>query len=433
MATASTLGGFGYSRLNVDLRLDNPHDDHLELRNKLFVQFEGEPRDNLRAVFSILAEHNTLTAQETRLEYSLQLYEAYVRLRTGDFDLFVGKQIADWGMADASVVNNLNPSDLSEFITREDEFLTLPVTMIRGVYYRGDHQFEVAYVPFYKPSRMDFYGSDWAMVNGGTLAEYRGEVDADAFARQGVTPGIDRFPDDNFVNGTIGGRWVYHGLDFDYQLSLINGWELFPLFEFNPEFIEYLEAQPEGAMRTIESLQPQEIIAFSPLYESRPIRQTQLGGGIAGVLGESTTRAELAVITPQELYTQDLELTRHTIVAGTAGIDRFLPFNVYANLSYLGAYISDYPQGGLMLLDQYNHYLVGILRGSYLGERFTPEIRGMANLGKQDFFINPRLPYRVTDDLQLTLGMYLIQGDEDTMFGQFSDNSFVYTQARYAF
>ena len=432
-AAASSIGGLGYSRLNVDLRLDNPHDDHLEWRNKLFVQFEGEPRDNWRAVFSVLAEHNTLTAQETRLEYELALYEAYGRYRSGDFDLYVGRQIADWGMADASVVDNLNPRDLSEFITREDEFTKLPVTMLRGVYYSGDNQFELAYIPFYKPSRMDFYGSDWALVNGGTLAEYRGDVDADAFARQGVRPGVDKFPDDNFVNGTVGARWVHHGLDFDYQLSVINGWELFPLFEFNPDFVEYLEAQPEGALRTIESLQPQEIIAYSPLYESRPIRQTQIGGGMAGILGDSTARAEAAVITPQELYTQDLELTRHTIATGTVGVDRFLPLNIYANLSYLGAWISDYPEEGLMLLDRYNHYVIALLRASYLGERLTPEFRGMFNLGQSDFFINPRLPYRVTDNVQLTLGLYLIEGDEDTMLGQFSDNSFVYTQLRYAF
>jgi hypothetical protein len=432
-AASSELGGIGYSRVNVDVKQENPYEDNLEWRNKLFVELRGEPRENILAVFSALAEHNTLSGRRTRAEYTLGLYEGYVRFRWGMFDLFAGKQVVDWGVADVSILDNLNPRNLEEFVAREEEFAKIPQLMLRGVYLLDNGSLEAAYVPFYVPSYMPLFGSDWAMLNNQALGDYEGEMDADTFLAQGAKPGIDDYPAYNFVNGTVAGRWTHSGDWGDYQLSVFNGWELFPLFEFNRDFVNYLAQQPEGARKTLEGLTPQEVIAYAPLYRSRPIRQTQVGGGFSGYLGESTVRGELAVIHPQELYTTDFELTEHTVVAGTLGIDRFLPLGIYGNVSYLGAYVGDYPDEGLFLLQRYNHYVIAFLRASLFDAWVTPEIRAVVNLGQGDSYLSPRVAFRLMDNTQLSVGAHLLNGPQDTIFGQMSDNSFVFTQLRYAF
>ncbi len=430
----STFGGVVYSRLNLDLQQDDPWEDHLEWRNKLFVRLQSDVGDDTQAVFSTLLEHNTLTSQETVADYRLGLWEGYVRFRWDDFELFAGKQIADWGMSDASVVDVLNPRDLTEFVKVEEEFAKLPVLMLRGVYITGDEQFELAYVPFYVPSELSLYGSDWSLVKRGALADIQeGDLDADAFARQGIQPGYEEYPPYNAVNGMVAARWLHLGYDFDYQITVMNGWELLPLFKFEPDFLTYVNSQEGSARETLESLQPQEIAAYAPLYRSRPIRQTQVGGGFAGILGDSTVRGEVSVVHPQELYTSRFELTEHTIAMGTFGIDRFLPGNIYANVNYLGAWVGQYPDEGLYLIDRYNHFLLGVLRGSYLGETLAPEIRAIVSLSDFGWFVNPKIPYKLTDNLQMTLGAYIIKGGEDTIFGQFQDNSYTYLQAKYSF
>ncbi len=356
-----------------------------------------------------------------------------MRHRTGDFDLFVGKQKVNWGVGDVSVLDAINPRNMEEFVAREDEFAKLPVLMVRGVYLLDNGSMEFIYQPFYEPTNMPLFGSDWAMINNEAVGAYRGEIDVDAVFLQGAKPGIEAFPEANAVNGALAGRWNTSGDSFDYQVQIVNGWELFPLFEFNPDFVRYLEAQPEGARRTLESLSPQEALAYAPLYESRPIRQTMVGGGMSGFLGDWTLRAEAASIHPQELYTTDFKLTEHTIATGSFGLDRFLPWSLYANVTYLAAWISGYPDEGLFLVDPYNHFVVGLLRGGYFDDLLTPELRVVYNIGRGDSMVNPRIPIRLADAVQLTLGAYLLSGEAETIFGQFSDNGFGYAQLRYAY
>lgn len=432
----TVMSGVGYSRAGADLRQETPYEDNREWRNKLFLELKADPYEELRAVISVLAEHNTLAGTTTRLGYGLGLYEGYVRLRKGDFDFFVGKQTVDWSKADVSVIDTLNPRNLEEFAGREDEFVKIPTLMARAVYTRGDDTFEAAYVPFYVPSNFQLYGSDWAALNNNAFGAYEGDINLKLYTQQGFKPGIDDYPENNGVNGTVALRWNRMGENFDYQLSYVNGWAQLPLFEFNAEFAKYLAAQPAGARKTLQTLTPQEVLAFSPLYESRPVRQNQLGFGTSGALGESTVRGELTVIHPQELYTTDFKLTENTLAAGTAGFDRFLPGNLYVNLSYLGAYVADYPRGGLYLVKEWNHLAIGVLRGGFFDERFAPELRAIVNVLEEDYMLNPRLPVKLFDNTTVTAGAYYLQGaqkNRDTLFGQFRENSFAYLQLRQSF
>lgn len=427
------MSGVFYSRAGADLRQETPYEDNREWRNKLFLEVKADPTDDVRAVVSVLAEHDTLAGTRTRLNYGLGLYEGFLRVRKGDFDIYLGKQIADWSKADVSLVDTLNPRNFEEFAGREDEFIKIPTLMARVQYTAGDDTFEAAYVPFYTPSKFALYGSDWAMLNNNAFGQYEGDINLELYTKQGFKPGIDDYPANNGYNGTIAARWNRMGENFDYQLSYLNGWALLPLFEFNPDFAEYLAVQPAGARKTLQTLTPQEVLAFSPLYESRPVRQNQIGFGTSGYVGESTVRGELTVIDPQELYTNDFVLTRHTIAAGTAGIDRFLPGNVYVNLAYLGAYVGDYPSRGLYLVEEWNHLGIGVVRGAFFGDRFSPELRAVVNLGVEDYMLNPRLPVKIFDNTTLTLGAYELHGKRASIFGQFRENSFAYLQLRQSF
>jgi hypothetical protein len=433
-ASADTsLSGLFYSRANADLQQNSRFEDNREWRNKVFLELKADTSDNTQAVFSLLGEHATLAGSDTSLVYGVALHEGYLRLRSDRFDFYLGKQTVDWSKADVSVVDTINPRNFEEFAAREEEFVKIPSLMLRAVYSGDEHTFEALYVPVYHPSQFNLYGSDWAMLNNDALGDYQGEIDLGLYTKQNLKPGLDDYPEQNFINGTIGGRWGYRGEEFDYQVSYVNGWELLPLFEFNQDFASYLAAQPEGARKTLQTLTPQEFAAFSPLYRSRPIRQNQLGFGTSGYLGDSTVRAEVTVVHPQELYTNDFRLSEHSISAATFGIDRFLPANLYLNVSYLGAHVGQYPSGGLYLVREWNHFGVAVLRGTYFGDRFAPELRSMANILRGDYMLNPRLPYKLADNTTLSVGAYYMQGKQDSIFGQFRQNNFAYVQLRQSF
>ena len=426
--------GLAYSRLNLDLRQDNPYEDNLEWHNKVFFQVKADRDEDTQAVFSVLGEHNTYSGRTTRLEYDLSLYEGYVRLRRRNWSFYLGKQLVDWSQSDVSVLDSINPRDLTEFVTREDEFIKIPTLMARAVYTGENDSWEFLYEPFYTPSKLRLYGTDWSLLSNKAVGEYQGQIDTNTFMQQGYKPGIDDYPAYNGVNGSLAARWVHHGDQFDYQLQAFNGWAVLPLFDFNKDFAKYLAAQPEGARRTLETLSPQEVIAYSPLYKSRPARQTQLGAGLSGAVGESTVRAEVAVVEPQQLYTNNFELTEHTVVSATAGIDRFFfGGKVYGNLAYVGAFVGQYPAEGLYLAKQFNHFAVGVLRGSFFDDQFTPEARAILQIPQADYMLNVRLPLRVSDNTQVAAGVYYFDGPGESIFGQFRENSFFYTQLRYAF
>jgi hypothetical protein len=440
-AAETSLSGLVYSRVNVDFRHDksSPFEDDQEWRNKLFVELKADPKENVAATFSLLAEHDTLAGLDTRVNYRLGLYEAYARVRSGDWDVFVGKQTVDWGKADVSLIDTVNPRNLEEFAGREDEFLKIPTLLGRVVYTRNADTFEALYQPFYTPSQLSLNGTDWSLLSSNTLGQYHGDIDVGLYAKQGFKPGVDDYPTANAVNGNVGLRWNHQGENFDYQLTYVNGWAVLPLFDFNKDFGAYLAAQPEGARKTLYTLTPQELLAFSPLYKSRPARQNQVGFGTSGYLGESTVRAELTAIHPQELYTSDFALTRHTVAAGTVGIDRFVAGNLYVNASYLGAFVGQYPKQGLYLLREWNHFGVLLVRDTFFDERFAPELRAVANAYadhgrlKAGFMLNPRLPIKVAENTLLVPGAYWLNGPGQNLFGQFNDNSYAFLQLRRAF
>ena len=451
-ASAETsLSGLVYSRVNIDFRHERtaPFEDDKEWRNKVFVELKSDVSENLSATFSLLAEHDTLSGLNTRLNYRLGLYEGYARLKKGDWDFYLGKQTVDWGKADVSLIDSVNPRNLTEFAGREDEFLKIPTLMGRAVLTRGANTFEALYEPFYTPSQLSLYGTDWSLINSNKMGSYHGDIDVALYAKQGFKPGVDDYPDPNAVNGSVAVRWNHQGDGFDYQLSYLNGWAVLPLFDFNKDFAAYLAAQPEGARKTLFTLSPQEVIAFSPLYRSRPVRQNQIGFGTSGYVGESTVRAELTAIQPQQLYTNQFKLTEHTIGAGTVGIDRFFPGNLYANAAYLGAFVGQYPKEGVYLLREWNHFGVLVLRGNYFDDRFNPELRAVANAWvfhgnlKAAFMLNPRLPLKVAENTNLILGAYWLNGPgsssdipvagDESVFGQFQENSYAYLQLRRSF
>ena len=238
-----TLRGLAYSRLNVDLRQDNPYEDNLEWHNKLFFEVKADKSENVQAVMSVLGEHNTYSGLNTRLEWNLSLYEGYVRLQKSRWNFYLGQQLVDWSQADVSVLDTINPRNLEEFVTREDEFVKIPTLMARAVYSGDDDTLEFLYEPFYSPSKLRLYGNDWALLNNKALGGYQGQIDTGIYMKQGIQPGLNDYPANNAVNGTLAARWVHHGDQFDYQVQALNGWAVLPLYEFNQDFIKYLEAQ----------------------------------------------------------------------------------------------------------------------------------------------------------------------------------------------
>ena len=101
---------------------------------------------------------------------ALSLRHAVATLRRGTLAVDVGKQFIRWGKADI-----LNPTDRfapRDFLeVTDDEFLA--VTGARVQYERGSHSIDLAWVPFFTPSRIPLAARRWAASLPQTLRDDR--------------------------------------------------------------------------------------------------------------------------------------------------------------------------------------------------------------------------------------------------------------------
>jgi hypothetical protein len=94
-----------------------------------------------------------------------QVHEAYASLSYQNLDLNLGQKKISWGKADLSIVDSVNPPDLTELYFIEEEFSKVPVPMAQVNYFSGDFKVEGVFLPFFTPARFTIAGRNWSLIS----------------------------------------------------------------------------------------------------------------------------------------------------------------------------------------------------------------------------------------------------------------------------
>ncbi len=128
-----------------------------------------------------------------------------------------------------------------------------------------------------------------------------------------------------------------------------------------------------------------------------------------------------------------MEAARNNYLFYVVGVDRLFKGDFYVNAQFIQKIIFDY--GREYLEDEFQS---GVSLYTYkefelFNRKIVPEVRALYEINGNGFFITPKVTYKWSDTLEISLGMNIFEGDRDTIFGYFTDNDQVFFEAKYIF
>jgi hypothetical protein len=314
---------------------------------------------------------------------AFSLRHAAATLRRGPAVVVLGKQFIRWGKADI-----LNPTDRfapRDFLeVTDDEFLG--VTGARFQYERGSHSIDVAWVPWFTPSRIPLIGRRWARPGPQTL-DVTSLVDLDlAFPRR----------------AQYGARWNARGSGYELSLSYFEGFNHLPHFT-----TLVLNAQPLVALQR----------TYAPLRMAGgdaavPFRWFTVKGEAAWLKAGSTTADDLVLYVVQ-LERQSGELSLVGGYAGEIVTERRSAFDFAPDRGLTRAFLG---RAG---------YTLGPTRDMALEAAVRQNLDGV--------WVKAQYSEAVDVHWRWTLAGTVIGGDERDFIGQYRRNSHLLATLRYSF
>jgi len=339
----------------------------------------------MNTTFNII--NNNIYAKETKIE----LREAYIDYSGNNWDLRAGRQIVTWGKADGfRITDNICPSDLTEFITRDFEDIRIPIDILKIRWLPGYADFEMIWIPFYSKSILPASSSSWYI----NMFPENSNVES------------AQFPEKNVRNSEVAGKISMFLSKIDIAFSGFYTWNDFQVFE---------------------KYDDQGILKFYP----KVTRQTILGFEYSSTLGQFVLRGEYAAYLDeyQEIKTTG-QLQKNTTWNLLNGID-WSPGNDWTlSFQEFSKYIYDHNKE--LWNDKLENVLTFNISKKFLNQ--TLEIASMSfyNLDDQDLYEQFNVTYSLSDELQIECGFDLFKGEEGK-FGVYNDNSQIRLKLKYSF
>jgi hypothetical protein len=324
--------------------------------------------------------------------------EAWLFLRPIDLlDVKIGRQILTWGTGDLVFLNDLFPKDWqSFFIGRQAEYLKAPSDAVKFSFFTKLANIDVVYTPKFDPDRYitGEYISYWNSTQE-SLAGRNAIIDAEE-------------PDRWFRDFELAVR-VYRKIR-RYELALYG-------------YRGYWK-RPGGQTPSGENIFP---------------RLNVYGASARGPVGRGIGNIELAFyqsVDDQSGFNPWIDNSEMRYLVGYAreigkDFNASLQYYVEQILSY-SAYKENLTSGPTK--DQFRHVITLQLTKLLLNQNLTVSLSGYFSPSDVDGYLRPYIHYQYTDRLALELGANMFFGEHPyTFFGQFQNNTNIYTAIRYSF
>lgn len=441
------FGGNFQSEFARDLKKESEHEDISDWRTKLFahlkINYSGYLQLYLSAKLDYIitadgaAEEQWLVERHRFLAQPDPIYELYTSIFWRNFDVRVGKQFVNWGVNDFfSPTNNINPLDCRGFIDPEPEDLKIPLWLAKIDCHLRDFTIEVVYIPFFEPAKFYLFDSDFAVCKSEECY-----IDEESKVKISEKyPPQPELPEDKLENGEIGGRISVALGDFDLEVSYLYTREDWPVYyndETGAHWFEYRSTV----------IEPYEEYKLD-IYKKTELRYHIFGSGIStfALIEDLGLKAEVAY-SPGRLYCRE-RIGRSLVIRhdkrpflSYAGEIEYRWEEKYFFSAGLTQQIILNPPGDLILADGRTTITGGLINAELLNGKLIPEIRFAFFIEDGDYFLGPKIDYRLSDAVNLTLGANIFGGrgvytsilQKITPLAIFSDNDQVFLGFRYSF
>jgi len=411
--------------IQTDNRIQTKSNKFTWNENRLNLRLEGTPSDKyhyfseirLRGFgFPATSRFSDLQMQEKNKVYpwGLEFREAYVDLYgfgLKDLDVRIGRQVIAWGTADAlNPTSNISPDDLEDIFNFGEK---LGTNAVNASYYIGDNlTINGVYVPVFTPATLPF--GDFA----------------DAFSAPMDLPlGMTvRTLSDTVIlperkaseSSQIGLKASTNLFGYDLSLSYFKGRDDLPI-------LSKATITPVDMIGTVD-------IATELVYPEIQV----IGADFAGSIGSVGIWGEGAVYMPEELAmatlapsptTGQMETTQTIVLDDkpyfkfVLGGDYTFKNGLYFNGQYLHGFLHERGKNDL------NDYFTFRLEKTFLNDKFKlVPIGGAVAINDWDDMKNnyglvyaPELSYYPSDNVELSVVPFIIDGKGANMFGSIKD------------
>jgi hypothetical protein len=337
--------------------------------------------------------------------FDFRLREAYMDLYFDNMDIRIGKQQIVWGKADGVFITDVvSPLNLTEFLLPDFDEIRIGVTAVKWDYYIGNNTLELIWKPIFTSTIRPAPGSIWYVQ-----PEFPAPATFD-WSKSDVNASLE--------NSEILGKFtaITSAIDFEIMGGYI--WDANPTMHIEKHF----DMTPGGPVLSGLTVTPE----HHRLY---------LGGGsfsteIKGVI----LRGEAAYYNGKYFNTADPLATDAVIQKDylhyLVGLD-FSLGGVKLSTQFIQQYIMDY--NDYIDSPETENTMTALARYDILGETLHLELFSYIGLTHNDALIRPKITYDFADGFSFLLGSNIFVGDEAGRFGQYGDNSMIYTKIKYSF
>ncbi len=346
----------------------------------------------------------------------VSLKELYLDLHFSNLDIRAGKQIVRWGVNEgARVLDEINPLDFEEYILRDVEDRYIPLWMVKTDIFYKELRLETLFIPdleFHKPAPS---GGEWEQF------QFVGKIEK---------------PPASIGNSEWAVQLHFPFLGWDSTVSYFYTWDDFP--------VVYREIRDIG----IFGVSP--VVLFTPQYTRLRI----FGGSATRNIGRYVLNAEGALVRGKYFGTRFGNTPSGPIFEGTGEKQKnYLKYalsaetsihSVTVSLQLLQQYILKYDP--TLIQDKYDTVWGLFLRREWLNNTLTTQYLGLYFVNRLEWLHRPKMIYRVTDSLSISLGGDFFYGDISDLnaegeaspgdfhfVGFFKNNSRVYLEFNYVF
>lgn len=325
--------------------------------------------------------------------------ELWMFARPTDFmDVKLGRQILTWGTGDLLFLNDMFPKDWqSFFIGRDTDYLKAPSNAVKFSFFHDFANVDVVYTPQFDSDRH---------ITGDYISHWNGNL-----AR--------RVGRDNLVVTDKPNRWFK---DDEIALRIYK----------NINNYEYALYGYSGYWKSPGGQNVSGIATFPKL--------NVYGASVRGQLGDGIANAEIAYYQSADDRNGTNPLINNSEMRYLVGYTQEIAKDFNVGLQYYVEQMLRYDgyTGGLgansPARDEYRHVLTLRLTQLMMNQNLRLSLFTYYSPTDRDTYIRPNVNYKVSDDMAVEAGANLFYGKQpNTFFGQFENNSNIYTAIRYNF
>jgi len=308
-------------------------------------------------------------------DLSVGLTEAYIDIYSQDMDVRIGEQQIIYGKADGVFITDVvSPKNLTEFILPDFDEIRLGVTALKVDYYNEEATYEVVWIPLFTPNTMPEADSIW-------------NVHAIDFSDS--TKDIDT----SLENSEIFGKYSRYSPTIDFDIMGGYMWDDEPTITTDGDFTHHRMGIIGGS--------------FSTTVHNYVIRGE--GAWNTGKYVNATLKMDYLH------YMGGIDFTLNEWNMSAQFIEK-----VYLNYEDNNA------------VDQWQNTITLMAHKEFYDNTLLFEVFTYVEFDDLNALIRPKVTYSLSDDIKVMAGCNIFLGDSGT-FGQFNDNSMIYTKIKLSF